>query len=95
MNKRTRRPNGIRSQKISVSVATEDLRILRARARRAYGGNLSAVIHEIAEAVKRADAADEVLSALGGERITEREMEEIRREAFATGRRRRRRRHAA
>jgi hypothetical protein len=78
METRGRRPHGIRSRKISVSVSEDDLRVLRARAKRLYRGNLSAVVHEMAAAVRREEAADELLKMLGGDRITEEEMQAIR-----------------
>lgn len=83
MEARGRRPHGIRSRKISVSVSEDDLRVLRARAKRLYRGNLSAVVHEMAAAVRREEAADELLKMLGGERVTEEEMQAIRDEVSA------------
>lgn len=88
MQKRARRPHGIRSRKISVSVSEDDLRVLRARAKRLHRGNLSAVVHEMAAAVKREEAADELLKMLGGDRITEGELQAIRDEVAAARRRR-------
>jgi hypothetical protein len=61
-----KRKNGIHAVKISVSVATEDLAILRRRAKRLYGGNLSAVIHELAQKAKRQEAMEKLLVSLGG-----------------------------
>jgi hypothetical protein len=87
MQKRTRRPHGIQSRKISVSISTADLRVLSARARRLHRGNLSAVVHEMAASLRREEAADEVLRALGAERVTEEEMQEIRREIARAPRR--------
>lgn len=91
MKPRSRRPNGIRSRKISVSVSDDDFRVLTARAKRLYRGNLSAVVHEMAAAVKREEAADELLAMLGGDRISDSDMAEIRAEVAAAplGRRKR------
>ncbi len=57
MQPSSRRPHGIRSRKISVSVTAEDLRVLIARARRDYGNNVSAVIHDLVETLRREEAA--------------------------------------
>jgi hypothetical protein len=83
MNPRSRREHGIRSRKISVSVSEEDLAVLSARAARVHRGNLSAVVHEMAAAVRREEAADELLEMLGGERVTEEEMQRVRDEVAA------------
>jgi hypothetical protein len=91
MQKRARRAHGIRSRKISVSVSTADLKVLSARARRLHRGNLSAVVHELVAALQREEAAEEVLAILGGDRITEEEMQAIGQEIAQAGSRRRRR----
>lgn len=75
-------PTG-RSRKISVSVTADDLRVLSARANRLHGGNLSAVIHDIAATLRREEAADRVLRALGGDEVSGAEMEAIRDEVRA------------
>jgi hypothetical protein len=95
MQKGTRRPHGIRSRKISVSVSEEDLAVLSARARRMHRGNLSAVVHDMVVALKREQALDELLGMLGGDRVTETEMLKLRQEIAAAKPGARRRRPAA
>ena len=95
MQARTRRPHGIRSRKISVSVSEEDLRVLSARAKRMHHGNISAVVHEMVAALKREQALDELLEMLGGERVTEGEMQKLRNEIAAAPAGRRKGRSAA
>ncbi|MCL2723843.1 MAG: hypothetical protein FWD69_05340 [Polyangiaceae bacterium] len=75
-----RREHGIGSRKISISVSTDDLAIISARAKRLHRGNVSAVVHEMVATLKREEAAEEVLRMLEGERITDSEMQAIRRE---------------
>ena len=95
MKKGTRRPHGIRSRKISVSVSEEDLAVLSARAKRMHRGNLSAVVHDMVVALKREQALDELLGVLGGDRVTAEEMLKLRQEIAATKPGPRRRRAAA
>jgi hypothetical protein len=73
-------------------VSAEDLKILSARAKRMHRGNLSAVVHEMVAALKREEALDELLETLGGDRVTEEEMQRLRNEIAAapTGPRKRR-----
>lgn len=47
-----------RAKKISVSIQPELLAAITRRAKRIYGGNISAVIAEMGEDVKRLDAMD-------------------------------------
>ncbi len=72
-----RRPRGIETRTISISVTNEDLRRLERRARRLYGGNISAVIHEIAEHAERQDAIDRLWSSLGEPTVTDKERKAI------------------
>jgi len=95
MQKRTRRPHGIGSRKISVSVSKDDLEVLSARAKRLHHGNISAVVHEMIATVRRQEAMDELLDTLGGDRVTEEEMQKLRDEIAATPAQRRKRRNAA
>lgn len=95
MQKRTRRPHGLQTKKVSISVAKEDLRVLLARAKRLHRGNVSAVVHEMVAALRRMEAMDEVLRMLGGHRVTEQDMQKIRDEVGAVRRVGRRRRRAA
>ncbi len=80
MEKRGRRQHGIGSRKISVSVSEEDLKVISARAKRVHRGNVSAVVHEMVAALKREEALDELLQTLGGDRVTDAEMDSIRAE---------------
>src|SRR5687767_9349147 len=89
MQKRTRRPHGIASRKISISVSEQDLEILTLRAARMHGGNISAVIHEMVASLKRQEAAEELLTVLGGERVTEEALQSLRDEVAAAPKRRR------
>jgi hypothetical protein len=65
-------------RKIGVSVTHEDFAVLSQRAKRLHGGNLSRVIKDMAEAIRRDEAAERVLVRLGGNRVTEQEMQAIR-----------------
>src|SRR5262249_28648485 len=78
MMKHGRRPNGIRSTKISISVSTDDLKVLTRHAKREYGGNVSAVVHQLIAGLKRREAMDRLLKELGGDRVTEEAMQAIR-----------------
>ena len=66
-----KRKNGINAVKISVSIAEDDLTILRRRAKRLYGGNLSAVIHEMAQKTKKQEAMEKLVGSLGGPSLTD------------------------
>lgn len=66
-----KRKNGIHAVKISVSVAEDDLVVLRRRAKRLYGGNLSAVIHEMAVKTRRQEAMENLVDSLGGPSLTD------------------------
>jgi hypothetical protein len=95
MEERARRPHGIRSRKVSISVSEEDLRVLSARAKRLHRGNLSAVVHEMVASLRREEAADELLEMLGAERVTPAEMQRLRDEVAAPPTPRRKRGSAA
>jgi hypothetical protein len=95
MEKAARRPHGIRSRKISVSVSAEDLAVLSARAKRMHRGNLSAVVHDMVVTLKREQALDELLGVLGADRVTEAEKQRLREEIAAAKPGPRKRRSAA
>jgi hypothetical protein len=95
MQKRGRRPQGIHSRKISVSVSEEDLKVISARARRLHRGNVSAVVNEMVATLRREEAADELLGVLGGDGITEQTLKALREEVAAAPLPRRKRRSAA
>ena len=66
-----KRKNRIRARKVSVSIGEEDLKILRRRAKRLYDGNLSAVIHELAQKAKRQEALERLIGSMGGPSLTD------------------------
>jgi hypothetical protein len=76
-------------------VSEEDLRVLSTQADRLYRGNVSALVHDMVAALKRERAADELLDLLGGDGVTEREVQAIREEVAAAPVKRRKRRRAA
>jgi hypothetical protein len=84
MQKRSRRAHGIQSRKISISVSEDDLRVLHARAKRVHAGNVSAVIHDMVATLRREEAIDELLEVLGGDRVSNEEIQAIRDEVAAT-----------
>ena len=90
---KSRRPRGIRTKKISVSVSADDLLLLSARAKRAHDGNISAVVHELVDRMRREQAADDVLEMLGG-KVSGAEMDAVRAEIHARSGKRKRRRAA-
>ncbi len=57
-------PRPVRTEKISVSLQKEDLTVLRQRAKRLYGGNLSALIGDFARLARYEDGADELIDWL-------------------------------
>lgn len=95
MQKRTRRQHGIKSRKISVSVSATDLKVLNAHAKRAYGGNVSAVVHEMIATLKREAALAALLDSWGGTAPTDAELQELRDEMDAAPKGRRKRKRAA
>ncbi|HWL85967.1 MAG TPA: hypothetical protein VNO21_09205 [Polyangiaceae bacterium] len=72
-----KRKNGIHAVKISVSVAEEDLVILRRRAKRLYGGNMSLVIREMAQKTKKQEAMEKLIASLGGPSLTDEDRRAI------------------
>lgn len=72
-----KRKNGIAAVKVSVSVADEDLKILKRRAKRLYDGNLSAVIHELAQKAKKQEAMERLVASLGGPSLTDEDRRAI------------------
>lgn len=67
------------TEKVSVSIPKNEMRILRARAKRMHGGNLSAVFVEMASWIVEQEARAKVVDWLGGP-VSEAERDEIRRE---------------
>ena len=95
MQKRSRRPHGIGSRKISVSVSADDFKILTKRANRLYRGNVSALVQDMIAVLKRELAADELLEMLGGDRVTESEIQSVRDDVSAAPVKRHKGRRAA
>jgi hypothetical protein len=58
-------PRKLQTEKVSVSLKKEDLRVLRARAKRLYGGNLSALLSDFAKLARYEEGADSLLEWLG------------------------------
>lgn len=54
------------TEKISISVDRADLAVLRKRAARLHGGNVSAVIAEIIQRAKEQEGLSDLLDWLGG-----------------------------
>jgi hypothetical protein len=81
--------------KISVTIDKEKLRILRKRAKRLHGGNLSAVIDEATEHLRRLEAMDEFLHHVSAPQLTGEQLDEIHAEWRGPARPKRPRRPAA
>ena len=81
-----------RTAKVSVSLEQADLRALRRRAKKLYGGNLSAAIAEAARRIREEEAREAVVAWLrnAGE-ATAGERDAIRAEWRSEGRKRGRR----
>ena len=97
MQKKTRRPHGIGTRKISVSITEADLRVVTAQAKRLHRGNVSAVLHDMVETLRRQHALDELIESFDASPATETELDALRTEigANARAKRDRRRRPAA
>ncbi len=65
------------TKKISISVRSSDLAALRRRAHRLYGGNLSAVIAELAADAALFENMENLLESLGGATLTDEERAEL------------------
>jgi hypothetical protein len=79
--------------KVSVTIDRDKLRMLRRRAKRLHGGNLSAVIDEATEHLRRLEAMDDFLDHVGAPQLTPQEVGRIEAEwrgEAGLGRRRRR-----
>ena len=91
MEKRSRRAQGIGTKKISVSVTAEDLKVLVARAKSTHRGNVSAVLHEMVEVLRRQQALDRLLARLGGNDVTDGQLDSLRNEILGASPRAKRR----
>lgn len=91
--RRATRPG--RTDKVSISLDRSDLSILRKRARRLYGGNLSAVVAEGVRRIREEEGREELVAWLGdAAATTAEERESIREEWRGASVRQIRRRHA-
>jgi hypothetical protein len=68
------------TEKISISVRSSDLASLRKRAKRLYGGNVSAVIAELAADAALLEGMHELVDRLGGPSLTDEDRERLDRE---------------
>jgi hypothetical protein len=57
-------PRSVQTEKVSVSLKKEDLEVLRKRAKRLYGGNLSALLSDFAKLARYEDGADKLVDWL-------------------------------
>jgi hypothetical protein len=57
-------PRSVQTEKVSVSLKKEDLAVLRKRAKRLYGGNLSALLSDFAKLARYEDGADKLIDWL-------------------------------
>jgi hypothetical protein len=76
-----------RARKVSVSIQPDLLAAITRRAKRLYGGNISAVIAEMGEDVKRFEAMDRYFEKYKVAPLTDRERERIDGELFGVERR--------
>ncbi len=81
--------------KVSFTIEKDKLRMLRKRAKRLHGGNLSAVIDEATEHLRRLEALDEFLQHVAAPELTTAERSAIHAEWRGATRPRRRRRLSA
>ena len=63
------------TRKISISLRSSDLASLRRRAKRLYGGNVSAVIAELAADAALLEGMNDLVSQLGGPGLTDEDRE--------------------
>lgn len=65
------------TEKLSISLRREDVMTLKRRARRLYGGNLSAVIAELAADARLLEGMNELVHWLGGPSLTDDDRKQI------------------
>jgi predicted signal transduction protein with EAL and GGDEF domain len=65
------------TEKISVSLRASDLASLRRRAKRLYGGNLSAVIAELAADAELLEGMHALVERLGGPTLTDEDRDRL------------------
>ena len=77
---------------IGISVTPETKKVLKAAARKRHGGNVSALIEELAADLERRDAFDRLWAWYGGSELTDAERRSLDAELFgkkSPGRRKR------
>jgi post-segregation antitoxin (ccd killing protein) len=79
----------------SISVDAETQRVLKAEAKRSYGGNVSALVAAIAKEAKRQSALDWLLQRASGPAMTAAERDALLAEIDGTRDTKKRRRRAA
>jgi len=90
--RRERRARPGRTEKVSVSLDRSDLVVLRRRAKKLYGGNLSAAIAEAARRIREEEGREALVAWLGdAAETTPEEREAIRAEWRGEAPKRRRR----
>jgi len=80
---------------VSISVDAETRAILKAEAKRSYGGNVSALIAAIAKEARRQNALDWLLEASGAPAMTDAERDSLLAEIDGKPKRKKRSRSAA
>ena len=84
------------TEKVSLSVNREDLALLKKRAKRLHGGNVSAVFAELIAEIKRREAFERAVAWYGEPiQLSEDERVAIDRELLGGARRRSSRKHTA
>src|SRR5262249_43504540 len=66
-----------RTAKVSISIDREDLKALKQRAKRLHGGNVSAVIAELAADARLLEGMSDLVEWLGGPSLTNEDRERI------------------
>jgi hypothetical protein len=59
-----------RTVKVSISLDVNDIAVLKRRARKSYGGNLSAAFGEAARWIRQREARERLVGLLGGPVLT-------------------------
>ena len=70
------------TEKISVSLDRDDLKALKKRAKRLYGGNVSAVIAELAGDARLLEGMHDLVGWLGGPSLTNEDRKELLRQKY-------------
>ena len=89
------KPRSGKTATVSISVDAETLRILKAEAKRSYGGNVSALVTAIAKEAKRQAAFDWLLGRPGTPVVTDAQVDALLAEIDGKPAAKKRRRSAA